>query len=125
MTATWQVDTDNLASYHVERAQDSAVVVASGEVDLYTAPGLRQAIAAAVTLSGRVVVDLTDVVFMDSTGLGVVLRARGRGRVPSISLVNPPPMLRKVLHLTGLSDALPVYPTRQDAIDETARERAM
>ena len=125
MTTPRMVETGSPATYRVEREQGCAVVVASGEIDLYTAPGLRRALAVAVTLSGHVVVDVTDVDFMDSTGLAVVLRARGHGRRPAVSLVHPPPMLRKVLHLTGLSDVVPVYRTRQNAIDETDREHAM
>jgi anti-sigma B factor antagonist len=125
MTTAQTVETGNPASYRVEREQGCAVVVASGEIDLHTAPGLRRALAVAVTMSGRVVVDLTDVSFMDSTGLAVVLRARGRGGRPSVSLVHPPRMLRRVLHLTGLSDVLPVYRTRQNAIDQTDREHGM
>jgi len=113
------------ATYRVEREQGCAVVVASGEIDLHTATGLRRAVAVAATLSGSVVVDLTDVDFMDSSGLAVVLRARGRRGTPSVSLVHPPRMLRKVLHLTGLSDVVPVYRTRQNAIDRTGREHTM
>src|SRR5262245_14775861 len=111
MTASWMVETHDPASYRVEHEQGCAVVIATGEIDLFAANEFRRALDRAAALSGRIVVDLTDVDFMDSTGLGVVLRARGRGRLPSISLVRPPRMLRKVLHLTGLSEVLPVYPT--------------
>jgi len=125
MSTARLVESGNPASYRVEREQSCAVVVATGEIDLHTAPGLRRALAVAVALSGHVVVDLTEVSFMDSTGLAVVLRARGRGGQPSVSLVQPPRMLRRVLHLTGLSDVLPVYRTRQNAIDRTDREHGM
>ena len=124
MTTPRMVQTGSPATYRVEREQGCAVVVASGEIDLHTAKGLRRALAVAVELSGHVVVDLTDVNFMDS-GLAVVLRARGRDGMPSVVLVHPPHMLRKVLHLTGLSDVVPVYRTRQNAIDETGREHRM
>jgi anti-anti-sigma factor len=125
MTTSWTVERHSPASYRVEHEQGCAIVVASGDIDLHGAPGFRQALDRAARSSGRIVVDLTDVHFMDSTGLGVVLRARGRGRLPSISLVHPPHMLRKVLDLTSLSELLPVYTSRQDAIDDTEPEHHM
>ena len=125
MTSPWMVETGNPASYRVEHEQGCAIVVGSGEIDLATVAEFHRALDVAAALSGRIVVDLEDVRFMDSSGLGVVLRARGRGRPPSISLVRPPNVLRKVLHLTSLGELLPVYPTRQDAIDETNREHLM
>jgi anti-sigma B factor antagonist len=125
MAARWRVETGNPASYRVEGEQGCAIVVASGVIDLDTAAEFQRALDLAVTLSGRIVVELADVRFMDSTGLGIVLRARDRGNSPSISLVQPPKVLRKVLHLTSLGEVVPVYPTRQDAIDETNREHPM
>ena len=122
---TSMVEHNYPAAYRVEQEQGCAIVVASGEIDLHGAPDFRQALERAAAFSGRIVVDLTDVSFMDSTGLGVLLRARGRGRLPSISLVHPPHMLRKVLHLTTLSEVLPVYASRQDAIEGTEPEQPM
>lgn len=126
MTASWIVDTgDNPATYRVERVQGCAIVTATGEIDVHSAAGLRRALAQAATFSDWLVVDLSEVSFIDSTGLGVLLRARGRGQRRSISLVNPPQMLRKVLHLTTLNQILPVYPSRQAALDEARREQEM
>jgi len=125
MASPWTVGTGNPASYRVEHEQCCAVVVGSGEIDLQSAPEFSRALEVAAALSERVVVDLQDVRFMDSTGLGVVLRARGRDGHPSISLVRPPNVLRKVLYLTSLGEVLPIYPSRQDAIAETNREHLM
>ena len=53
-----------------------AVVAVRGEIDLFTAPELKSALSEAIE-SGhtRIVVDLTDTTFLDSTALGVLIRA--------------------------------------------------
>ncbi|NUR07540.1 MAG: STAS domain-containing protein [Nocardioidaceae bacterium] len=95
------------------------VVVASGEVDLATAPSLRQAIsdhlAAGQTL---LLLDMTDVTFIDSTGLGILVGAakKARGLGGSMRLVCDNPRILRLLTITGLARALPVHPTRAEAV---------
>jgi anti-sigma B factor antagonist len=55
---------------------DRAVLYVRGEIDLLTAPEFEQALTAALERHARVLVDLCDVTFMDSTGLRVMLHAR-------------------------------------------------
>jgi anti-sigma B factor antagonist len=55
-----------------------AVVRAAGEVDLYTAPRFAEALEQAAEAAPRLLVDLTEVTFMDSTGLRCLLQARAR-----------------------------------------------
>lgn len=98
------------------------VVRASGDVDLTTAPRLREAVVA-VVVGGqpRVVVDLQAVDFIDSTGLGVLvgLLKRTRSQGGDLRLVSTRPALRKVLELTSLERALPLSPTLDDAVGLT------
>ena len=62
----------------VLRRGDDVVVRLAGELDLYNAPVLREALRAAVEQPPRrIVVDLADVAFVDSTALGVLLETRG------------------------------------------------
>ena len=63
------------ASFRLEEIRGRAVVVASGEIDMTTAPGLREALGAASQVSAQVVLDLTSVTFLDSSGIAVVLGA--------------------------------------------------
>ena len=63
------------ASFRVEEMHERAVVVASGDIDMTTASGLREALAAATQASAHVVLDLTSVKFMDSSGIAVLLNA--------------------------------------------------
>ena len=89
-----------------------------GDVDLATAPGLEEELEAAVRDSvGALVVDLTDVSFIDSTGLQVLLRIRGLlGREDrALALVCPHGPVRRVFELAGVSDVFALYPTRDAA----------
>jgi anti-sigma B factor antagonist len=88
-----------------------SVVEVAGEVDVYTAPTLRQHLREA---SGgpapRVVVDMTEVKFLDSTGLGVLVGAMGRVKEAdgTLRLVVSSDHILKVLRITGLDALIPV-----------------
>jgi anti-sigma B factor antagonist len=94
-----------------------AVVTATGELDLYTAPRLQAALAG--LLRGdvdRIVVDLAGVEFCDSTGMNVLLSAMKRIKEQggSLELAAPRPAVKRILQVTGrdgvftVSDAAPV-----------------
>lgn len=96
------------------------VLAASGELDLYTAPRLRDEVLS--TLEGgatQIALDLHGVGFIDSTGLGILVaclkRVREReGRLVVIAPDTSP--LRRLLALTGLEEALPTYPALADVM---------
>ena len=94
------------------RTADGVVVLeVAGEVDVYTAPTFRQHLRE-VTTGGkpRVVVDLSEVTFLDSTGLGVLVGAMGRVREAdgAMRLVVASEHILKVLRITGLDALIPV-----------------
>jgi anti-sigma B factor antagonist len=62
----------------VDVSDGCARVVAAGEIDLYTAPRFAEALESAAAAMPRLHVDLTEVAFMDSTGLRCLLQARAR-----------------------------------------------
>ncbi|MCD0452512.1 STAS domain-containing protein [Actinocorallia sp. API 0066] len=90
-----------------------AVVSAVGELDLYTAPRLQQALQALLGEQelDRVVVDLSGVEFCDSTGMNVLLsgmkRVRERGGV--FELAAPRPAVQRILQVTGLDTVFTVH----------------
>jgi anti-sigma B factor antagonist len=89
-----------------------------GDVDLAAASALAGALEAAVRDSaGAFVIDLTEVSFIDSTGLAVLLRVRGLlGREDrALALVCPHGPVRRVFELAGVSDVFALYPTRAAA----------
>jgi anti-sigma B factor antagonist len=96
-----------------------AVLTVAGEVDLATAPQLQAKLVDLVDDGvGGVVVDLTPVAFMDSTGLGVLLAAHRRAQAggPAIRLVCPEGPVLRVLRLTGLVQILPVHSSLAEAV---------
>ncbi len=96
------------------------VVDVTGEVDVYTAPALRERLNALVD-AGRadLVVDLTAVRFMDSTGLGLLVGVlkRIRGLDGQLQLVIDAERLLKVFRITSLDQVFTIRSTREEALD--------
>ena len=96
---------------------DRYLITVPGEVDLATSPELDVAIIAAID-SGTpsVVIDLTDVSFMDSSGLGVIVRALKRCREAEndLDLVITNERVLKVFGITGLDQVIPIHASIQD-----------
>jgi anti-sigma B factor antagonist len=93
------------------------VVDVSGEIDLFSAPQLKERIAQLVYEGNeRLVINLEKVDFMDSTGLGVLLGAqkRVREREGSLAIVCPPGPVHRVLTLTGLHKVFSIYESLAD-----------
>ena len=111
------------AGFRVDVVGGYVVVAAHGEIDLDTAVGLHQAVQTALRFSPHLVVDLTQVNFIDSSGLGVLVGARRKATAlsGSVSLVHPPPVLRRLLDVTGLGDVMPAYMSREEALAALAR----
>jgi anti-sigma B factor antagonist len=95
------------------------VVALGGEIDLHTAPRLDEALFGAIHEGAeRVLVDLAGTTFVDSTVLGVLLRAHRRlddsgGR---LVLVSNDPRILRTLELTGLDRTLAVEPTLTETV---------
>lgn len=104
-------------SIGTENHGDAVVVTVGGEVDAHTAPAMRSALESAVESapgnSPRIVADLTNVTFLDSTGLGVFVttlkRLRERDGDGSLDLVITSPRVLKVFTLTGLDVIIPIH----------------
>ena len=95
------------------------IVAVRGEIDLFTAPELKSALSEAIE-SGhmRIVVDLTDTTFLDSTALGVLIGAvkRLRSQDGMLTIVNVDPNIAKTFEITGLDQIFTILGTRGDAI---------
>ena len=97
---------------------DHTVVVVGGEIDVYTAPKLREQLIDLVsTGSYHIVVDMENVEFLDSTGLGVLVGAlkRVRQHQGSLRLVCTRERLLKIFRITGLAKVFTIYPSVEDA----------
>jgi anti-sigma B factor antagonist len=88
---------------------DSYVVRLCGELDLYTAPQLENELETLIRAGAEhVLVDLTDVPFLDSSGLAVLLGAAGRLGRESFALTGLGRETRRVLEITGTDGVLTV-----------------
>jgi anti-sigma B factor antagonist len=106
-----------ISSAHL--ADDAYIVSLGGEIDLYTAPQLEQALQE-LTASGarRIVIDLAGASFIDSTVLGVLLNALTRLNAGGgeLVLVSDDRRILKLLEVTGLGRVFRIEPTLTDAI---------
>jgi anti-sigma B factor antagonist len=91
---------------------DRMVVDVGGEIDVYTAPKLRERLVELIN-SGHyhLIVNLEGVDFLDSTGLGVLVGAlkRVRAHEGSLLLVCTQERLLKIFRITGLAKVFPIY----------------
>jgi anti-sigma B factor antagonist len=97
----------------------ATVVTAVGEVDVWTAERLRSVLhEAEAQVPQALVIDLTDVGFLDSTGIGVLVgalrRQREAGRALHLVISNAHVM--KVLTITSLDRVFPISTTLPDAL---------
>jgi len=95
------------------------VVALSGEVDLYTAPELKTELLRLVAEEPRrIIVDMTDATFVDSTTLGVLLGAVKRLRLQDgdLEIVCSDLNIRRILSITLLDRAFTIYGSLGDAL---------
>jgi anti-sigma B factor antagonist len=95
------------------------VVAVRGEIDLFTAPELKQVLAESIEGGrNRIVVDLTETTFLDSTALGVLIGAvkRLRSREGALAIVNVDENIAKTFEITGLDQIFTILATREEAV---------
>ncbi len=101
---------------------DRTVVVVGGEIDVYTAPKLREQLIDLVS-SGQyhLVVDMEGVEFLDSTGLGVLVGGlkRVRAHEGSLRLVCTQERILKIFRITGLTKVFPIHGSVEEAVAAT------
>lgn len=107
-------------SFAIETSSDDAHVVLAvrGDVDIATAPVLRERLTHVLADPKAVVVDLGGVGFMDSTGLGVLVAAYNRAVAAGATLVlaRPQRIVRNALSLVQVDSVIRVYDSLEDAV---------
>jgi anti-sigma B factor antagonist len=86
------------------------VVVVAGDLDMATAGDMSQQLAEVVGAGTDVVVDLSGLEFIDSTGLNALIAARraSEGRGGTLTLRRPARCVRRVLGITGLDQVFAI-----------------
>ena len=102
----------------IERSGSSVVVSLAGELDLYNAHAVREALlACCAEAPERLVVDLSDVKFIDSTALGVLIEARTRlANHRAFLLAAPGLETRRALEISGLDRHFAVHDSLDAAL---------
>ena len=98
---------------------DRTIIDLGGEVDVYTAPKLREQIVQLVQDGHyHLVVDMEHVEFLDSTGLGVLVGGlkRVRAHDGSLELVCTQDRILKIFRITGLTKVFPIHASVADAV---------
>jgi anti-anti-sigma factor len=103
-------------SIKVVRAARYSLVAVSGEIDLSNAHLIKQAIDAALRDNGHhLVVDLSDVRFMDSSGLKVLIATAANLPLGSVVVVASRPSICRIFAITGTESIIPVVPSLAEA----------
>jgi anti-sigma B factor antagonist len=96
------------------------VIAARGEIDLFTAPELKQVITEVIENGERrVAIDLSEVSFLDSTALGVLIGAvkRLRSRGGALAVINTDSSIAKTFEITGLDQIFTIVASRTEALE--------
>jgi anti-sigma B factor antagonist len=108
----------NIASRPIQ--EGSAVIDLRGEVDAFTAPKLKQEIINQIEGgTTRLAINLADVKYLDSTGLGVLIGGlkRTRDKNGELVLICPNVRIMRIFEITGLSRIFDMFQTEQEALD--------
>jgi anti-sigma B factor antagonist len=98
------------------------IIEVGGEIDVYTAPRLRDKITELVGNGEyNLVIDMEKVDFLDSTGLGVLVGGlkRVRAHEGSLRLVCTQERILKIFRITGLTKVFPIHSSVDEAVAAT------
>jgi len=103
------------------------IIGLEGEVDVYTAPQLKQQMIVLLEQGARaIVVDLTKVDYLDSTALGVLIGGLKRLREidGNLMLICPSARIRRVFEITGLDKIFDIHNSEHEARKAAGKETA-
>jgi anti-sigma B factor antagonist len=104
---------------HISNHQDAAVIEVRGEVDLYTSPQVREAIVGVTKRrTPTVIVDLTGVSYMDSSGVATLVEGLQfcRGYGGAFRLAGLGETVRQVFRFAKLDTVFEIYPSAGEAL---------
>ena len=105
-------------NHDLRERQGKLVVTLSGDVDLESSPEARRVLLDAVARDAAVVVDLSGVDYLDSSGVASLVEAfqQARKRQTDFGLVCVAESTRRVLELARLDRVFRIYPSLEDAL---------
>lgn len=115
-------------------ADETHVVSVAGELDLYTAPEFERVLQLNGDANGRIVVDLSECTFIDSTGLGILVHADRHIGGNVLLIVATDPAVLRAFEVSGLDRHFALHPSLEAALnggaatgwrDKEARSQAL
>lgn len=105
-------------SVRIEDARDNVSIVSlAGELDLSTIPRMEEALREQMSQRPAVLIDLSELSFIDSSGIGVLVETfRSADGTPMNVLIASGSQVERVFGIAGISEALPVYSDREAAL---------
>jgi anti-anti-sigma factor len=94
-------------SYEVQVVGDAATITCHGRIVAGTANELKELVKPMIPKVRRIILDLSDVSFIDSSGLGTLVGLKvsaASAAYTSLELINFSPLVKELLHTTKLSD---------------------
>jgi anti-sigma B factor antagonist len=115
----------NIADEAVD--ETTHVIELGGEIDLYTAPQFKERMLELIEQGKqRIVVDLSEATFIDSTTLGVLVGGVKRLRPAggALALVCTDDNITKIFEITGLDRVFPIHGSRAEALEAVSAAAA-
>jgi anti-sigma B factor antagonist len=110
------------AGLSAESRGDSMVITVHGDLDIVTSPRLDECLSRAQSTHQRIILDLADVDFLDTSALAVIVghwkRLESAGGM--LALAGARYRYTKTLWITGLADRLTLYPTVEEGLSAQA-----
>jgi anti-anti-sigma factor len=119
VSAVGQMASSSGVRVRVLHRSAQTIAALQGEIDIMTAPWLRERLLGVLRDTVKsLVLDLSGVGFCDACGLAVMVATHRRATLLGITLclAGPPPAVSKMLHMTGLDRSLVIHPTLADAL---------
>jgi anti-sigma B factor antagonist len=109
------------------RIEDSprgaSIVALAGELDLSTIARMEGPLLEQLRQRPAVLVDLSTLSFIDSTGIGILIRAfRAANGTPMSFLIGHGSQVERVFRIAGVGEALPVFSEREQALSALTRD---
>jgi anti-sigma B factor antagonist len=100
---------ETYCAVEVSREDGMPVIRLSGELDMVSVERVRSAVEAALTAADdRIAFDVSELEFMDSSGIALLVSAARTAR--QVELRHPTPIVRRLIELTGLTELLLMIP---------------
>ncbi len=103
----------------IRRVNGATVVVAVGEIDMRQSPEFHRALVELVAeRPGRLVIDLSQVAYIDSSGVGTLVEIfrRVKSYQGKLALVAPVPRVMSMLEITRLNQFFQIVPSEREAL---------